>query len=160
MEGIPNTQTATSHYLSLADLARNTISELKSPSRNLHFRVVSSCLLGYGGKLNLILNHHNSCVWGCCWACDHGTSYLKKPFEQAYWLKGSMNQRSLFMPLKFYYWIHKIPPFPSPKSKTFGSFLSPSLCPWACPCFAPWPFCPSVWPMCRRQMPICHEKSF
>lgn len=72
-----------------------------------------------------------------------------------------MNQRSLFTPSKVYItgfiWL---PPFPSPESKIFGSFLALNLCPQACPCSVPWPFIPSAWPMWRQQMPICNEKSF
>lgn len=83
-------------------------------------------------------------------------SHLSRPISQKDpWIRGAFPP-----PLKFYNWIHTIPPFPSPKSKTFGSFLAPDLCPWACPCSVPWPFSPSAWPMWRQQMPICNEKSF
>lgn len=33
------------------------------------------------------------------------------------------------MPLKFYYWIHKIPPFPSPNPKHLAHFCLPASVP-------------------------------
>lgn len=94
----------------------------------------------------------------------HGTSYLRKPFEQAYQLqdqKGPWTTWAFPPSPKFYNWIHMIPSFPHPNPKHLAHFWFTASALWlaltlslTCPC------CSRVWPMWRQQMPNCNEKSF
>lgn len=102
-------------------------------------------------QATLMLNLHSSWASGCGWGCDPSMA-LRKPVEQDQ--KGPWATGAFLPPPELCNWIHNIDPFPSPESKTSGSFLASSICPLTSPC------CPSVWPMQRQQVPNCIEKSF